>query len=114
RREEHELGWPTARRERAVARLDLDDRPRLARAAPQQLLVAEDRAREEHAREARLARHARALERRHAAGEPAGSARRAGDLREDREVRVLATLGGVEVDEVELLRALGEVTSGEI
>src|SRR5439155_24822636 len=85
-----------ARREPAVTRFALDDRPRRSRAAMEQLVIAEHRTREEHAGKSRVARALRLLDRGNTAREPAGNARRARDVREEREVRELPALRAVE------------------
>src|SRR5437899_4156533 len=107
RRDLDERAAAAARREEAVARLDLDDRARAeTRDTAEEILVPEDGAREEDAREAVRDRLARLVHRGQSAGEPAGHAAGARDRGEERRVREDAGLGAVEIDQVQLLGAV--------
>src|SRR5207249_12281280 len=77
-----------ARSKEAIARFDLDDRALAERSdSGEEIVVAEDGAREEHARESPLERFARPRDLTHASGETAGHRRRTRGFGEDLEIR---------------------------
>ena len=115
RRAPHEIGVTAARRERPAGRLDLHDRaiPETSD-APEQDVVAEHGAGEQHTGEPRRDRVLRLGERRDAAGEAAGDSCGARDVGEQIRIRVVAALRAVEVHEMQLVRTLADVARREI
>ena len=108
-----EIGLAAARCEEPGASLDLDDARVAKRGDPfQEIVIAEHGAREEDARESTIDRPPRLVHARDAARETAWHTRGARDLSEEVEILRCAGLRAIQVDEVQLLGALGDQVAG--
>src|SRR5438093_1331051 len=96
-----------ARREKSGARLDLDDARATQRGnALQQLVIAEHRAREEHASKSPIDRLARVVDPRYPTGKTAAHTRLARELSEKVEILRGAGFRTIQIDEMQLLGTL--------